>query len=439
MENPVTISELTRDIKYLLENNFQFVYVTAEISNFKHHYASGHYYFTLKDEKAQISANMWNSRTRNLSFKPENGMKVLVKGRVTLYETRGTYQIDVFEMQIYGLGDLQAAFELLKQKLLAEGLFSAEHKKPLPLFPERVGIITSASGAALQDFLKVTEKRYPLVKLFLFDAVMQGAGSPESICRALELANDVRFDLDTIVITRGGGSAEDLWSFNDEKAARAIYNSRIPVVTAIGHEVDFTICDFVADHRAATPSAAAENIFPDKAELLKYINEAKSGLEGIVNNKLNHLKTALNNFAGNYYFKKPGDLLNEYRIRTDETEKKLEGKIASVFRNLKAQLFNYSNNYYFKKPADLISENKIRLDDMNKKFDEILRIRINNQKSFLDASEKLINSIGPEKTLKRGFTIIRKEGRVVSRMSSVKSEDEVEIEFFDGKSEAVIK
>lgn len=439
MDKPVTISELTRDIKYLVENNFQFVYVTAEISNFKHHYASGHYYFTLKDDKAQISANMWNSRTKNLTFTPENGMKVLVKGRVTLYETRGTYQIDVFDMQIYGLGDLQAAFEILKQKLLAEGLFSAEHKKPVPLFPERAGIITSASGAALQDFLKVTEKRYPLVKLFLFDALMQGAGSPESICRALEYANDEKFDLDVIVITRGGGSMEDLWSFNEEKVARAIYDSRIPVVTAIGHEVDFTISDFVADHRAATPSAAAENIFPDKTELMKYINEAKSGLEGIVKNKINHLKTALNNFAGNYYFKKPGDILNEYRIRTDETEKRLTGKISSVFQNLKALLFNYSNNYYFKKPADLISENKIRLDEMNKKLDEILRLRFNNLNAYIDANERLIKSIGPEKTLKRGFTIIKKEGRVVSRKSLVKTDDEVEIEFFDGKSDALIK
>ncbi|HMS63685.1 MAG TPA: exodeoxyribonuclease VII large subunit [Ignavibacteria bacterium] len=393
MTTPVTISELTRDIKSIIENEFQFVYVIAEISNFKHHLASGHYYFTLKDEKAQISANMWNSRTKDLTFTPDTGKKVLVKGRLTLYETRGTYQIDVFEMLPYGAGDLQIAFEQLKQKLLNEGLFDKENKKPIPLFPERVAVITSESGAALQDFLKVSKKRYPLVKLFLIHANMQGSGSAESICKAVRVANRKDLNIDIIVITRGGGSMEDLWSFNEENVAREIYRSEIPVVTAIGHEVDFTISDFVADYRAATPSAAAENIFPDQSEMLRYINDANSALEE---------------------------------------------KVKMKFRNMKILLENISNNYYFKKPQDLLNENKIKLDEINRKLNDTIKEKLQNLKRFLESNEKYIKSIGPDETLKRGFTFIRKDGAVISRKNKLNKNDNIEIVFYDGDKNATI-
>ena len=393
MTTPVTISELTRDIKSIIENEFQFVYVIAEISNFKHHLASGHYYFTLKDEKAQISANMWNSRTKDLTFTPDTGKKVLVKGRLTLYETRGTYQIDVFEMLPYGAGDLQIAFEMLKQKLLNEGLFDKENKKPIPLFPERVAVITSESGAALQDFLKVSKKRYPLVKLFLIHANMQGSGSAESICKAVRVANRKDLNIDIIVITRGGGSMEDLWSFNEENVAREIYRSEIPVVTAIGHEVDFTISDFVADYRAATPSAAAENIFPDQSEMLRYINDANSALEE---------------------------------------------KVKMKFRNMKILLENISNNYYFKKPQDLLNENKIKLDEINRKLNDTIKEKLQNLKRFLESNEKYIKSIGPDETLKRGFTFIRKDAAVISRKNKLNKNDNIEIVFYDGDKNATI-
>jgi exodeoxyribonuclease VII large subunit len=385
---PLTITELTRDIKHVIESEFQFVYVVAEITNFKHHIASGHYYFSLKDEKAQINANMWNSRTVNLKFVPENGKKVLVKGRITLYESRGTYQIDVFEMLEFGIGDLQAAFEQLKQKLRDEGLFDKEHKKHIPLFPERVGVITSESGAALQDFIKVTGKRYPLVKLYLIHANMQGAGSAESICKAVKTANNKLYKLDIIVITRGGGSMEDLWSFNEEIVARAIYDSEIPVVTAIGHEVDFTISDFVADLRAPTPSAAAENIFPDIVELFRYVSDIENDLKENVKLKFRRIKTALDNI---------------------------------------------SNNYYFKRPADLLNENKVRLDEMSRSLDVTIKEKFTNLKRFLDSSGKLIKSIGPEKTLKRGFTMVKKEGKIVSRKSGFKNNEDAVVVFYDGE------
>lgn len=394
MNNIKTVSELTREIKELVESNFGFVFVEAEISNFKLHTASGHLYFTLKDDKAQINAVMWNSRTVNLIFKPDNGMKVLVKGRVTLYESRGSYQIDVFEMMPSGKGDLHAEFEKLKMKLQKEGLFDTIHKKHLPEFPEKVCVITSESGAAIQDFIKVTRKRYPFVKLYLIDAVMQGAGSADSVCRALKFINKSKLNIDVIVITRGGGSMEDLWSFNEEKVVREIYDSGIPVVTAIGHETDFTLSDFAADFRAATPSAAAENLFPDKAEMIRILMDADSELKEIVLSKLENLKLHLNNISRNYYFKKPQDLLNEYKIKADEIYKKINDSV---------------------------------------------KYKLNNMKQNLNTIEKLVINLSPDQILKRGYTIVFKDDKVVSRRKHLKKSEKISIKFYDGETGARVE
>ena len=392
MIQPVSVTQLTREIKSIIEHEFSFVYVTGEISNFKHH-SSGHFYFTLKDDKSQINANMWSSRNMDLVFTPKNGMKVLVKGKLTLYETKGSYQVDVFEMQPAGMGELQIAFEKLKQKLFDEGLFDKEKKKIIPEFPERVGIITSETGAALQDFLSVTSKRYPVVKLFLFNASVQGAGSSGSIIRAIRMANNHKFMLDVLVLARGGGSIEDLWSFNEEKVAREIFNSGVPVVSAIGHEIDFTISDFVSDLRALTPSAAAEIIFPDKAELIRKINQLSFDLTNTVNSKINNLKRTLDSSSSNYYLRRISDRLNEYKFRLDELEKNIGNEIS---------------------------------------------VKVLNLKRSLDSSEKLLKSMSPEQTLKRGFTVIVKNKQVISRKSNLKRYDNVEIKFYDGDSKAVI-
>lgn len=392
MNQPLTVTELTRGIKSVLENEFSFVYVVGELSNFKDH-SSGHFYFTLKDDKAQLSAIMWSSRNKELIFAPKNGMKVLVKGRITLYETRGSYQIDVFDMQPAGLGELQIAFEKLKQKLFDEGLFDASIKKNIPGFPERVGIITAETGAALQDFIRVTEKRYPIVKLFLFNAIMQGSGSAESIVRAVKSANKQRYDLDVIVIARGGGSIEDLWSLNEEIVAREIRRSAIPVVSAIGHEIDFTISDFVSDLRAPTPSAAAEMIFPDRSELSKRIIEYSNDLNNIIYSKIDNLKKIIDNSSTNYYFRRISDIINEYKFRLDEIDKKI--------------LYNISGKF-------------------------------NVLKRSLDSSDKLLNSLSPEQVLKRGFTIVTKDKKVINRKSGLKKFDNIVIKFYDGETSAVI-
>lgn len=390
---PITISELTDQIKSLVEQEFKFLYIVGEISNFKMHTASGHFYFVLKDENAQVSALMWNSRNKDLFFTPEEGMKVIVKGRITLYKTRGTYQVDVFEMEPYGMGELQVAFEKLKEKLLLEGLFDEEFKKPISRFPSRVGLITSETAAALHDFQNITSRRYPSVELILFPALMQGAGSAKSVCNAIRAANKPEFELDIIVITRGGGSIEDLWTFNEEIVAREVFNSKVSVVSAIGHEIDYTICDFVADLRAPTPSAAAEMIFPDKTELLERINQFDYNLKIYLSERINFYHSELENISKNYFFNKPLDLLGEYSLKIDEY-RDLVGKVV-----------------------------KNKFDNLNAELSSI---------------EKLIFNIGPEQTLKRGFTYILKDGKIVSRKKQLQRDDDVMIRFHDGDKGAII-
>ncbi|MBK9333961.1 MAG: exodeoxyribonuclease VII large subunit [Ignavibacteria bacterium] len=393
MNSPLSVSELSRDIKNTIERNFSYIFVKGEISNFKNH-SSGHFYFSLKDSKSQISAVMWNSRVKDLIFTPEDGMNVLIKGRITLYETRGSYQIDVFEILPSGVGELQIAFEKLKNKLYEEGLFDDRYKKPLPLYPERIALITSETGAAFHDFIKVTENRYPLVKILLIPALMQGANSAVSICNAIIKANSSEYRSDIIVITRGGGAIEDLWTFNEEKVARAIFNSKIPVVSAIGHEVDFTISDFTADKRAPTPSAAAEMIFPDAYDLKLRLNVSENNLKRHIYYRINKLKNELNSIERNYYFKRPADLINEFRMNID-----------SIERDIKS-----------------VTERKIR-----------------NVKNNIDTSRKLLNSLNPENVLKRGFAIIKREDKIITQSRQLKTKDEIQIKFSDGQSDAIIK
>ena len=394
MPNPLTITELTRELKSLVENEFKNVYLIGEISNFKRHLASGHCYFILKDENSQISATLWNSRFNNLTFKPEDGQKVLVNGRITVYELRGTYQIDVSGMQPFGKGDLQLKFEQLKEKLLKEGLFDESHKRLLPEFPMRVGIVTSETGAVIEDFKNVTKKRYPVANLFLFPANVQGSGSIESVCKAIEQANKPEYALDILVIARGGGSIEDLWTFNEEAIARAVYNSSVPTVSAIGHEVDFTICDFVADLRAPTPSAAAEIIFPDKNELLERIDKIDYNIKIYIKNKVRSLSDSLINFSNNYFFNRPLDVLNDYKIKNDEQYKVLE---------------------------------------------KLVKDKITSYKQNLNYKDKIFFNLSPDQTLKRGFTYIIKEDKIVSRKVILKPDDKIKVRFYDGDVNADVE
>jgi len=326
LPNILTVSELTSYIKLTLEENFRYVHIIAEISNFKIHTQSGHYYFTLKDEDSQISAVMWKTRNQELFFTPEDGMQVVIKGRITVYAVRGSYQVEVWEMKPQGAGELQARFEKLKQKLFDEGLFDESHKKLLPQYPENVALLTSRTGAVLHDFTKITGRRYPLLNIFLFPVSVQGVTAPASIIEALKdcekmVKSKKLPKLDIIIIARGGGSIEDLFPFNDEKLARAIFACKIPIVSAIGHEVDFTICDFVADLRAPTPSAAAELITPSIKELIEYLDKFSYFCRSFVQNKIENLRNSVREVQGSYYFNRPKDLIYNFYQQLDDISK----------------------------------------------------------------------------------------------------------------------
>jgi exodeoxyribonuclease VII large subunit len=435
--DPITVSELSGSIKSLLESGFQFVHVTGEISNFKHH-TSGHFYFALKDENAQISALMWSSRNRQLNFTPEDGMKVNVKGRVTVYEGRGTYQIDVFDISIAGKGDIYVAFEELKEKLRKEGLFEDSHKKPLPKFPERVILITSETGAALQDFYRVACRRYPVIKLMLINSKMQGSDAAKEIVFALKKACQKEYGADVIVLTRGGGSIEDLWVFNDERIARTIFDATVPVVSAIGHEIDFTITDFVADLRAPTPSAAAEMILPDINELRRNTDETEDNLKYDVLQKLNSLRTTLNSIDQSYHFRKPADRIKDLKVILQTIDESIKYAVSTKFERMGNELTNIEKSYYFKRPADNIRNVKEKLEEIAKSIKSIPILSFKTINSKLDSFNSLLKSANPESVLRRGFVLVSKDNLIIQRNALISEGDKIELKFSDGRSLATI-
>ncbi len=387
----LSVTEITRRLKQVVETAFSGVLIQGELSNVKFH-TSGHLYFTLKDEGAQMSAVMWRSRVGGLQFTPEDGMKVVVSGRITVYEVRGNYQVDVSTMRPLGIGELQIAFEKLKKKLEAEGLFDATHKRPLPPYPQRIGIVTSSTGAALQDILKVLRRRFPSVEVVLRPAKVQGAGAAADIAAAIDDLN--RFgSIDTMIVGRGGGSLEDLWPFNEEIVARAIYGSGIPIVSAVGHEVDFTIADFVADLRAPTPSAAASMVVPDRSALLEILRN------------------------------------NWYTMQNS-----MMAAVESHRRNIQHLLKSYS----FNRPLDLVRQSGQHLDELVKSVHlsvghsiELVRVRTGEL-------NRRLRALDPELVLKRGFTIVYKDGSIVPSGSMLNPPDVIDVRFRDGKVRATV-
>ncbi|MGD1045843.1 MAG: exodeoxyribonuclease VII large subunit [Bacteroidota bacterium] len=384
-KNVITITELTRQIKFSLESSFPRVWVEGEISNFKQH-TSGHLYFTLKDEGAQLSALMWRSRVTNLTFQPEDGMKVIARGSITVYPPRGNYQLDVDQIQPVGLGELQLAFERLKQKLDNEGLFDAEHKKPIPEFPDCIGLVTSETGAALQDIRSVLSRRHPSVEVVLAPVRVQGAGAAEEIAEAIKYLNHYG-GIDVLIVGRGGGSIEDLWAFNEEAVARAIYASKIPIISAVGHEIDFSIVDFVADLRAPTPSAAAELVVHDRSELLEDIGNLCYTMRGALDNQLSGLREQTTSLVASYSFNRPKDLVREFSQRVDELERSL--------------------GISFTHAAQI----------MHQKYNSL---------------QRQLQALNPGGVLKRGYAIVRKERRIVSSADVLGYGDEADIQFHDG-------
>ena len=316
-----TIGELTREIRALLEAGFSSVWVEGEVSNFLRH-SSGHCYLSLKDGHSVLAAVIFKGAADKIKFKIENGMRLVCFGRISVYEKRGQYQLYIDIVEPKGIGALQRAFEQLKEKLYKEGLFDASHKKPIPVLPQKIGIVTSLTGAAIRDMLHVIERRFPNIHIILYPSKVQGEGSAESIVEGIKTFNRLN-NVDVIIAGRGGGSLEDLWAFNEEMVARAIYESAIPVISAVGHEIDYTIADFAADLRAPTPSAAAEIVVAKKEDFISRIDILKQRLRKALLNKVEILKHKLDGITQRYAFKQPRFLIEQQAQRIDEASRKL--------------------------------------------------------------------------------------------------------------------
>ena len=390
----LTVSQLNFYIKSLIENDskLNIVFLSGEISNLTDHYRSGHIYLSLKDEKSVIRAVMFSGNARNLRFKPTDGMKVICRGRVAVYEPTGQYQLYIEDMQPDGIGALTLAYEQLKKKLAEKGLFDVSHKKPLPKFPKTVGVITSPTGAAVQDIRNILNRRFPCVNIVMCPVLVQGDSAPEQLVRAVKTL-DMYNACDVIIIGRGGGSIEDLWAFNDETLANAIYDCKIPVISAVGHETDFTICDFVSDMRAPTPSAAAELAVPDKAELMSYYSSQLQYISSFMDSQFRKNSSRLIDFQRRISLVSP-------QSRIDKYEKNIE------------LLLNKSQN--------LVNEKYI------KKSNEITKI-----------SAKL-ESLNPLSVLSRGYSIAEKDGVVITSSSQLNKGDNFTLEFSDGKINATV-
>lgn len=391
----LTVTQLNNYVKRLLDGDYSLncVFMVGEISNFNNHYRTGHMYFTLKDENSAIKAVMFKSNAQRLRFMPEDGMSVIVRGRVSLFEAAGAYQIYIDDMQPDGVGALTLQFEQLKRKLAEEGLFDASHKKSLPPFPEKVGIITSPTGAAVQDIKNILSRRFPCAEAILYPVSVQGENSENQLVNAVNYFSNTG-PVDVVIIGRGGGSIEDLWSFNSEKLARAIYDCKVPIISAVGHETDFTISDFVADRRAETPSAAAEMAVPDMAELKKQLNSMSYEIMSIVRNMISESRESLNVIKNNNCLKDPFNTINIKRMMLDDTEIKLNS-----FAKTEIQKYRHG---------------------------------------FSSTVAKL-NALSPLNVLARGYSVAYSNGKIVSSSDNLTVGDSLNIDFYNGSAVCEIK
>ncbi|PLT34758.1 exodeoxyribonuclease VII large subunit [Bacillus sp. V5-8f] len=435
MENQryLSITALTKYIKrkFDADPHLQDMYIRGEISNFKQH-SSGHMYFTLKDEKARLLAVMFAANNNGLKFMPENGMKVLVRGDISVYEQSGQYQLYVKAMSPDGIGDLYLAYEQLKKKLEAKGLFSPQHKKPIPRYPKIVGIITSPTGAALRDILITIKRRYPIARVIIYPALVQGANAAKSIAKAIAEAN-ARKEADVLIAGRGGGSIEELWAFNEEIVAESIFDSDIPIISAVGHETDFTIADFVADLRAPTPTGAAEQAVPHLNEVMERLINRQNRLTRSVQELVNLEKTKLGRLEKSYAFRYPKKMYEQKMEQLDKTVERLKRESGRYFvkKNEALQLLHASLRKQH--PFQTVSHAKDRLAGQKKILNRLMEGAVKeNTRQFVHVTATL-SALSPLKIMERGYGLIFAEDEtLVKSKEQVARGDKITVQIKDG-------
>lgn len=386
-----TVTQLNREIRGRLEDEYGSVWLEGEISNFKKH-TSGHMYLSLKDDKSQIGAVFFGRDNMSVKFQIKDGLKVLVHGRVSLYEARGQFQFYIQQMEPLGLGALQLAFNQLKEKLQKEGLFDARHKKPIPSLPRRVGVVTSPTGAAIRDILNVVNRRFKGTEVLIYPVRVQGDGSADEIARAVRDMNELNC-VDVLIVGRGGGSLEDLWAFNEEVVARAVFDSRIPVISAVGHEVDWTICDAVADLRAPTPSAAAELVVQNREELERHLEHSR---------------------------------------------RRLAQSIGSRMRVLRKHLEALQDSYVLRQPVHRLEQFSLKLDDRMRQFQAAMKILLSDKSQEFAQAAGRLHALSPLNVLARGYSVARKNGKVIQKADDLKPGEKFETRFRKGTVESEV-
>ena len=406
----LSISVINRYLKDQFDRNehLRTVYLKGEISNFKGH-TTGHLYFSLKDETSRINAIMFSSSAKKINFEPQDGKKVLVKGRISVYEATGSYQIYVDEMEEDGIGNLYLAYEKLKADLAAQGLFDEKYKKPIPKYPRKIGIVTAPTGAAIRDILSTIKRRYPICETILFPCLVQGEYGAQDIVNKINIAQN--YDLDVLIVGRGGGSIEDLWNFNEEIVARAIFASKIPIISAVGHEIDFTIADFVADLRAPTPTGAAEMAVPNLTDLINYIEQLNIRIKESILKNINYNKLLLESIKSSYVLKNPLIMYDAKKQKLDLIIEKLNTNILKKLEFNRNKLSNLKSNYILNNPEQLYKDKQINLYNLMSKLDLVSPIHV----------------------MKRGYSIsMDSNNKVIKSIKDIKKKDAISISVSDG-------
>jgi exodeoxyribonuclease VII large subunit len=435
----ITVTALTKYIKkkFDVDPHLQDIWVKGELSNVKIH-SRGHMYFTVKDENAKIQAVMFAGFNRSLNFTPEDGMKVLLRGEVSVYEPNGNYQIYVKEMQPDGIGNLYLAFEELKRKLEAEGLFAAENKKPIPKYPKYVGVITSSTGAAIRDIMTTIKRRYPVATVILIPALVQGVHAAPSIAKAIQKANDLGY-IDVLIVGRGGGSIEELWAFNEEIVAREIFRSKVPIISAVGHETDYTIADFVADLRAPTPTGAAELAVPHLTELLEKLSDKQTRLLRAMKKKMTSENDRLNKIKKSYAFKYPKNLYVQKEQELDKMIERLEKQGKIVIERKREQWKNLSDLLKRNHPLKQFQKAEERFRTIVKSLEKEMNQKLKEKQMTFQSIIAKLDALSPLKIMERGYSLVYNQNQqLVKSVEQVQPGEYITVNLKDGQLDCQI-